>query len=130
MKIITTSYDDNEFLRIKNFGIEDIAENAHWGRGIRDSYILHYVLSGEGYFNNNKVRVEEGFLIKPKDSHEYHSSINQPWSYFWVTFDGKDAERICEEYIGTREGGIFDYGFKPKLLDLCDKMLSEENSIS
>lgn len=130
MKVILTSFNQRDSIFIHMYGYEDIAKNAHWGKGYRDVYILHYVLSGEGFFNNQKVTAAQGFLITPKLLHEYHSSKDKPWKYFWVTFGGTMAEEICEKYIKTDENGIFKFDFKPELLNLSDSILSQESRIS
>lgn len=130
MKMILTLHSKKDRLCIQSYGYEDIAKNAHWGRGCRDIYILHYVLSGEGYFNGQKVKAGQGFLITPQLLHEYHSSEDKPWRYFWVTFEGDLAEEICKNHINTDKNGIFDFNFKSELLSLSDSILAEVNPIS
>jgi transcriptional regulator, araC family len=130
MKIITTTFDKNEDIYIYSYGYESISENAHWGKGCRDVYILHYVLSGEGYFNGRKVTAGEVFFITPKKLHQYHSSKDKPWKYFWVTFNGDMAKDLCKRYICADENGIFEFNFKTKLLGLADNILAEESPIN
>ena len=48
MKLLQPTSSDNKNLGIAYFGTENIWQDAHWGCGIRNSTILHYVLSGEG----------------------------------------------------------------------------------
>lgn len=116
-------------LCIWSFGRELKSEYAHWGRGSRDLYIIHYVLSGEGYFNGNKVQAGEGFLIKPYEMHEYHSSENKPWQYFWISANGFLADKMCSKYLDANENGVFKYDFKSKLEALIDEVLSCDKSI-
>lgn len=130
MKTLSTLFEQNENFYISSFGYENISKNAHWGKGRRDIYILHYILEGEGYFNKHIVKSGEGFLILPKELHEYHSSSNNPWKYFWVTFGGNTIPSICKKYIKTNEHNIFQFDFKTKLLNLCDNMFSAEGSLS
>ena len=110
MKIVPTLSIENEQLYITSYGFEDISKNAHWGKGSRDTFIIHYVLGGEGVFNGNPVKKGEGFVITPKTSHEYHSSQNNPWKYFWLTFNGTSAHDICKKYIFSNELNIFKFG--------------------
>ncbi len=130
VKLITVSYNPSDSLYINSWGSEDISQNAHWGRGCRNVFILHYILSGEGFFNGNKVKEGEGFLITPQSMHEYHSSQDKPWKYFWVTFSGDLAKEICIKHIETDKNGRFEYSFKEKLLKLADGILSEESPLS
>lgn len=129
MKIIVASSPRDERIYVKSFGYEDVSERAKWGRGVRNSYIIHYVLSGRGYFNGTSVSTGEGFLITPGMSHEYHSSKEEPWTYFWVIFDGIEAEDICQKYISCNKDGIFACNFIPRLLNLRNSIMAEETSI-
>lgn len=130
MKMLSVSFEQNDIFYISSFGYENISENAHWGKGWRDTYILHYVLEGEGFFNAHKVKSGEGFLISPKQVHEYHSSSNRPWKYFWVTFNGNAVSSICRKYIKNNKDNIFQFDFKLKLLNLCNSIFSANGSLS
>lgn len=129
MKIILTE-KEGKGLYINSFGYENIWHNAHWGKGSREVYILHYIIKGEGFFNGKKVKEGQGFFIKKGMLHEYYSSKNNPWNYFWVTFSGEIAEDICKKHILYNEDLIFDFDFKTELLNLYDSILSEEKTIS
>jgi len=127
MKIVFSEYDQSAQLYVKNFGFENISSAAHWGRGSRDAYILHYVISGEGYFNNHKVKQGQGFLIIPDLIHEYHSSKEKPWEYFWVIFSGNDAADICKKYINTNENNIFEFErCELKVIDLVNSIMANK----
>ena len=107
MQIVFTEFDQSARMYVKSYGYENISCNAHWGRGSRDTFIVHYVMSGEGFFNGHKVKKGQGFLITPHMMHEYHSSKEQPWKYFWVIFSGEDAVAVCKKYIDTDNNNVF-----------------------
>ena len=130
MKIISVLSDNNEELYIHNFGFQSISADAHWGRGERDVYILHYVLTGAGYFNGSKVNAAEGFYIRPHELHEYHSSKSNPWTYFWVVFTGTKAGEITEKYVSADKNGIFGFNTPSEILNLKDIITSGESTIS
>ena len=118
MKELFVQKNDLLNFNVRSIGLEENSKLANWGRGRRIFLILHYVLSGKGYFNGKEVRVGQGFLIKPGELHEYHSSNDEPWSYFYMILSGENAAEICERYIGKTKDGIFDYDFRPKLMDV------------
>ncbi len=129
MEQVFATPSENEEINIICFGRETESENARWGRGCRDVVLLHYVFSGEGYFNDNRIRTGEGFFIKANESHEYHSSNEMPWSYFWVALTGKRAEEICLKHINVNENGIFECPFLDELIRFSDLVLSEKNGM-
>ena len=119
-----------EGLCIEHFGVEDVGVKAKWGPCARNVYILHYVLSGKGYFGGTPVEKGQGFLIRPSEAAEYHYDEKDPWNYFWVMFDGAYAEDICGRYIPTNEKGIFDYAFSEHMPQIITSMFSLTRSLS
>ena len=124
MKLVFTEYDQSARIQVKGYGFEEISCNARWGRGSRDAYIVHYIISGEGYFNGHSVKSGQGFLITPDMMHEYHSSEARPWQYFWIVFSGEDAAGICQKYIDTDERNLFEFRrFEFKIIDLINRIM-------
>lgn len=130
MKLIFCEHNESDRLYATSYGIEEISENAHWGKGSRNVYILHYVLSGEGYYNGIKVKEGQGFYIVPGQIHEYHSSAKKPWQYFWVYINGVDTDNVCKKHISIDEHGIFDYEFKNELKQFTGRFFSTYKTIS
>ena len=130
MEIVLANHDTSESFYVLSMGYEDISENAHWGRGLRNKCILHYVISGEGFFDSVKVKCGEGFLITPGCFHEYHSSEEKPWRYFWIVFDGEGALNITKKYVATDEDGIFKFSLSSEFTSLVESAISELGPIS
>lgn len=75
-----------------------------WHTRIRtyDHYIIHYILSGKGIYHapSGSFTVEAGdlFLIRPDESIHYQADQKDPWTYYWVGFNGNEASntlRLC-----------------------------------
>lgn len=71
-----------------------------FGPSVRETYILHIILSGSGYYmvdgKKFHLRGGEGFLIEPGISTFYQSDIKDPWTYLWIGFSGKE---IIDKYL-------------------------------
>ena len=130
MKMITVENQIKSPVYVIAYGKEEISENAHYRRCVRPNCILHYVLSGEGFFNGCRVGEGQGFLITPDAVSEYHSSEDKPWKYFFVIFNGENALDLISGYVRADSHGIFDVGGLPKLIGLADSILGEAGSIS
>ena len=117
-------YQEDEELHISAFGVEWIGENARWGPCRRQKGIIHYVLSGKGYFNGQLVCENQGFYIAPSSFSEYYPDKEDPWNYFWIDASSEFAQRYIQPVANPDENGIFDYGFKGKLLTIIDKIMS------
>jgi len=69
IKYISVQQDDDKLLGIRSMGYESNGSLAHWGPGVRNYFILHYVFEGKGYFNGSPVTKGNGFLICPNKLH-------------------------------------------------------------
>ena len=89
-----------EELSLISCGYEDCLATQVVGPLVRDYYILHFVLSGEGYYyvNNRYFKVQENqcFLIEPDFSTLYQANPKNPWTYTWICFNGTKAAEIVK----------------------------------
>ena len=88
---------DNASLAIFNCGLQNCSPNHSWGPGIRDHYLIHFVISGKGsYICGGKtfhLKAGDLFLIKPSQVVYYVADPNEPWEYYWVGFNGTYAQK-------------------------------------
>ncbi len=88
-------------LTCESFGTPKEANGFFWGPGVRNVYILHYCLSGRGYYKvgEKKHTVEAGqcFLILPHTYVHYYPDPDEPWEYTWVDFYGREAAELLEK---------------------------------
>jgi len=96
-------------LHIASIGYAFQKEDTYFGPGQQLAYIVHYVLSGKGYFNNHPVSAGQGFLTTPEDTFELHPDETDPWEYLWfVSHDPKMVD-IFATYHMHPDTKIFDY---------------------
>lgn len=85
-------------LSVYNVGFEKCASHHQWGPGIRDHYLIHYIISGKGsYHIGNKtyfLSAGDSFLAYPNTEITYCADDNDPWEYAWVGFTGSDASMM------------------------------------
>lgn len=90
-------YDNNNNIKIYHKGYETCDASHTFGPFVRDHYLLHIVMLGEGSFNNGthyNLSSGEGFLIRPNETTTYKADDNNPWTYYWVGFHCRDIENI------------------------------------
>lgn len=82
-------------LSVYNVGYQRCAPLYQWGPGIRDHYLIHYVVSGRGYYETGgktyELNAGDVFLAYPDVPITYFADREQPWEYCWVGFNGSDA---------------------------------------
>ena len=72
-------------------GQERCAPGHSFGPGVRDYYILHYVLSGVGRFTVSgttyTLHAGDIFVIRPFERIYYEADAEAPWHYVWAGFE-------------------------------------------
>lgn len=97
-------------LSVYNVGYQRCEPNYQWGPGVRDHYLIHYIVSGKGYYvtNHKAFPLTSGdvFLIYPDTQVTYYADASDPWEYYWVGFSGSDAGLILESTDFSKESPI------------------------
>lgn len=112
-RLYTANEKTNRSLSVYQCGWEKCYPNHSFGPAVRDHYLIHYIVDGEGeYITNGKVyklKKGDGFLITPSVLTTYSANPNNPWVYYWVGFHGTDAKKILERANIGSENPIFSY---------------------
>ncbi len=94
-------------LSVYNVGCQKCDPLYQWGPGIRDHYLIHYVISGCGCYVVGNERYElhagDAFLVYPNQEITYYADAKDPWEYAWVGFNGSDALSLLNATDFTRE---------------------------
>lgn len=75
-------------------------------KGGSEQYILLYCVGGKGWI---KLDSESEFILSPNTyyilpkniAHSYGSSLDDPWSIYWVHFSGSAAEVLYERFVSN-----------------------------
>jgi AraC-like DNA-binding protein len=90
----------NRSLTLYYCGYDQVEPNHSWGPSMRDTYLLHYIKTGEGTYRikdrEYKVNAGESFILFPGESSYYCADPINPWEYYWVAFDGDLVEECLK----------------------------------
>ena len=94
-------------LSVYNVGYQKCDSLYQWGPGVRDHFLIHYIISGCGYYElkNKKYELHAGdaFLVYPNQEVTYYADVSDPWEYAWVGFNGSDALSILNATDFTKD---------------------------
>lgn len=106
-------FHDNLGLAVYSSGIQKCAPSHFWGPAVRDHYLIHYIVSGCGVFDDGHqkytLRAGDGFLFIPNHIVSYIADDTDPWEYCWVGFNGTDAQRLIIQTGLSEENPVFHY---------------------
>lgn len=88
-------------------GEEKAPVKQHIALRQRFHYVIHFVYKGTGFFQTQSIRAQTKAVLTPgtifaiykDDAVLYNSEPDDPFHYFWISFDGDEAEKLME-YIG------------------------------
>ena len=116
--------------QIHNIGFTDEPSKAKYiGPGSRNYYIIHYVLDGKGYFNQNPVYGGQGFLLYPGQRQHYYPDSENPWKFLWFVMSGDAWQPLFRAYQADAHTQIFSFSCMPAVLETVKKLSSYKNSI-
>ena len=96
-----TSCKSTSALYPVNCDEEKCAPCHSWGPGVRENFVIHYIISGNGTFycgpNKYELSAGDAFVIFPYTIVKYTASQTTPWHYTWVVFSGDEAINILSE---------------------------------
>lgn len=88
-------------LTVCNTGVQRCEGSYSWGPGVRDHYLIHYVISGRGQYQvgGRSFALSAGdiFLTCPDENIFYQADPGEPWEYCWVGFHGTEARLLLDQ---------------------------------
>ncbi len=111
-------FPNEELLNFRLFqaGWEQCAPLHSFGPFIRNHYLFHYIISGQGFLNATApdgttrrydLEAGQGFLISPGQINMYSADPVHPWKYVWLEFDGLRAAEYLNEAGLSAEQPIY-----------------------
>ena len=122
--------DDVYIPKIFAVGFSDDRNVTRCGPSVRNQYIIHYVLSGKGYFNGTQVAKGEGFLIFSGMNAEYHADENEPWSFLWIISEDPAMQYYFSRHHANEKTGIFKFHNLYELEPIIRQLLSSTSGFS
>ena len=112
-------------LSVCQYGKEDCPPFYRYGPAVRDHFLLHFVLSGEGSFTHGgkqyTLSAGDGFLISPHEVAYYEADGVLPWSYAWIGFF-THGSKLMEEIGLTPQNPLFRFEKTEEVLAVFDQM--------
>ena len=124
--------------------LEDLQESAldvalvHMGKedckpyhafsGVRTEYIIHFVLSGSGFYSANgntwPIKAGQMFLIYPDTPVVYCADRYTPWTYTWVGFHGLSADTLVKQCGFSKSSLILPTPANDEYLQCFEELLA------
>ena len=108
-----------EGLNVYAIGYEECRADKEEIELISSYNMLHFVLSGKGYFNGRTVTAGQAFVCRVNRHTHYFPDRTDPWTYYWIDAGGVMSNAILYE-CGFHEDDVVNYTVSEKMQHLFD----------
>lgn len=127
-------FPNDNFLdfRLFQYGWEQCVPLYSFGPFVRNHYLFHYVISGQGTLMSTNAKGDshtyrlgpgQGFLICPGQVNTYSADEEDPWKYVWLEFDGLRASSCLNAAGLDLSHPIYRPGSRQSGDGVCEQML-------
>ena len=89
--------------------------------------VIHFVLSGEGYINGNKIGANTVFISYENSRMCYYPSKTDPWSYIYIRFQGREIKNAFIDHGFNLDLTIREFGDQRELFNILSLYQSLSN---
>lgn len=119
--------DQSEGLALGSCGFSRTEPLHSFGPAVRPHFLIHFILTGRGRFTiGNKtypLKAGYGFVIEPDELTYYEADGEDPWTYVWVGFHGKDAGEYLHKMGLSVRHPIFTSESSEELYQIVREMI-------
>ncbi|MFC4597647.1 AraC family transcriptional regulator [Cohnella hongkongensis] len=109
-------------------GYEKVDPDFACGPMVRDSYLIHYIEHGSGWywFNKQKYKAQSSdiFVIFPGDVISYETVREDAWTFYWFAFNGKRAAECINRIGVSRDQPVRRVGQEHRIVELNSALLN------
>lgn len=106
----------------------------YYNENIRPDFCLQYVISGEGeYFINNKTyQLKPGdlFLLPKNKTHYYKADPQNPYSYYWIHFQGSGMENFLNLISLSEANPVINIGENKTIKSVFKDIIKASKNLS
>ncbi|MEX1307563.1 MAG: AraC family transcriptional regulator [Eubacteriales bacterium] len=99
----------------------------HENVGIRDHYLIHFVLDGEGvlHVGNEAVPIgkNQAFIIYPDEYAKYCADADNPWEYCWLGLGGAYISFLLDKTGFSKKNHVIQFEDSKKLEFLINTII-------
>lgn len=105
------NFNEYEDIKLYEIGGYQCPPRYHYGPVVRDNYVLHYIVDGEGFLRMNgrdfSVTAGQAFITPPNELIYYEADRYEPWHYIWIILNGHKVVELLRQAGITRETPIY-----------------------
>lgn len=87
---------------------------------------IHFVVSGEGWFEGQLLKAGEGFVVKQGQLAVYQSNPENPWVYYWINSSGAASDEVFGRVGFSENKKTFKFSRVKEISALFEEVIEGE----
>lgn len=90
---------------------------------ISDDFVIHFVTSGRGLYNNQNIDASCGFMIAPLEPYTFEFDALDPWRHYWIRLNGSMCVATLKRCGFEPHNHVFECGWFERFLPEFDEVI-------
>ena len=116
--------------KLYSIGFASDTRVTRYGPSRRNQYLIHYIVSGKGTFNETVLGRGEGFITTPGIFEHYYPDESDPWTYLWIISYDSALESFIDMHNPDPDTGAFRFRNIHVIDGIIKRLLANENGFA
>ena len=128
---LTAAINDHHYdnsLYVIEFGCSSPDGGLKFENIISDDYVIHFVTSGCGLYNNQNIDSKCGFMIAPNEPYTFEFDPVDPWRHYWIRMSGTMCAAMLKRCGFEPHNHVFECSFFQRFKPEFDEIIFGEIS--
>ncbi|MCD7828524.1 MAG: AraC family transcriptional regulator [Clostridiales bacterium] len=126
LKSIVPNIPQNDSINVQAIGFENCRAEKDARTHTFESNTLHFIISGQGYFDGIPLKSGDGFAVRQGCVAEYAPQKDDPWTYCWINFDGNVSDELLNNAGFTESKCTFTCSNSEKIVKIIKDALDTD----
>lgn len=126
MRVIYNTSPMSEELYVYEIGTQICSPEKPVVTHVFEYNTIHFVVSGEGWFEGQLLKAGEGFVVKQGQLAVYQSNPENPWVYYWINSSGAASDEVLNRVGFTDKKKTFRFSKIQEITELFEKVIDDK----
>lgn len=126
MRVIYNTSPMSEELYVYEIGTQSCSPEKPVVTHVFEYNTIHFVVSGEGWFEGQLLKAGEGFVVKQGQLAVYQSNPENPWVYYWINSSGAASDEVLNRVGFTDKKKTFRFSKIEEITSLFERVIEDK----
>lgn len=125
LRAVYNTAKKNGSVYVYEAGSQDCMPDKPMRTHVFENTTLHFIVSGGGYFDGQRLGPGEGFMVMENETAIYKVVPEDPWTYYWINFSGNMVPGLIDRIGLSGTKAIFSFSRVDKIVNLFEEIFAQ-----